>query len=1766
MSTNQRIKQSNEWTINLESICRAAARNERKAIRSCLNDTNLTSSGPINDTSSNNSTHQITKRGSHNRYEPQRWSKEGHSDSFSDSCDEMLPSSQVASTLLHLLFYPTSNKAQNCNDYFSNVIIDMTFPNSSDLDQEQQQQQKFQLSMSFRSLLFIPMHYATPWDAVTIFVTLFQQKLNGDSSETAIYYNSPLGLGSQSLFIHYCSIDVIFLKGIIGDIRHFLHERVMKEFFSLKNSRVDNIHICIKAIECALIDLFSVTASIVKYNETSHREGNDLTIQHKQQNMLTEMGIILINIGKSIDTCEMQECSGTVLSTMMDSLLPQGEEAHRRNNSIHIRNVLPLLTLCSGISSHMTSLHWLHLQRIVYDGIQRTHIGIVSTLKPSSMYTEIFCAVLKFIVSYDYIIHESASSELSWIEILVEIYSLIRENPDIFHEIESQFMASISQITTQKCEQLVKLITNLATSKERYNEYYKGDSNQYHGRACNNLMFLIMNVHMGKKTLGTEKIILESFDEKGDNAIMDTILQAIYLLNDLDNGQLLQQAPYSGLYDTNNWNELCTFFQGIFYTTTAQVQRISDCHIVQDYLRPMQKCVDFVQSALCFVDNKMILQRVQIFLNVANHILETVYDNNVLDTRQILLSASIFITIFGEVPCSRSIIINYIAESIQDRDSPQSLPHPSMKRILYCWFLFTCWNTLERQNIDDKEIFEPLLRLLRSEQPKLGGSKVKPSVLSELVRVLSWNRHCRYEVLVFAESIIGATNNNTQSSIDTTISIEDIYRLAIKAYTSLIQERGSHAKSIEQGPIDIVSFEALTCIIKMILLNKPMQTLHMRSIIFSEVCSLVEQNACNSWISMRLWVATTIKLLEHFQFTSSTKSVSDPNTYEYVYSIRNETDITCLLKLSLVFMKKMNTRQSLNTEEKTITTEEIGIFFNPKQFAKMTKEGIDVRLINLVCYRRMIEVVLPPTTPYSISANVSPFASPDTDDETYFDAHSLQELLFDKECQIMREIIFRISRGNAPFWSESYDVLLSAAFMRFPKSLCDSERAEMLDPAVYDTLSSFMIEMIDEISLSEDRSNVNDRNYKMIWLVERLTIVQCQKYQYNPYRIDSGSTANYFLNASKILQNVLEIKIDHGSTHVILKQLKTFIASIIMFSDTLKSFCREFCERGVYGIPHEGIGTIQALWVYYNSSCNEIACCRMIDFIESCYTEVSKLSREDAEIDCFRSSELIYDFVRKHRESCLACFGSLFQLFEQTDAWGNRKDGYFMFCTDLVCLFVIDLCSGFKAMSGGMTKSLYGYYVQTIEDGILAALKIDPFLIVDACGGIENDIFFDWQRNCIAASKDLWDAICTVDIKSPPAYKVTMRICLGHLPQLYRKIDRIALSSAIQLRKGYNERQQSLDCYESRVLELCIINASKKKSEKLEAQLQDRTYEDKARQKSGLSKVLQSNKKLLEWTHEYSLQSIEAMWAECLETINCKRTIETGLEISECSSSINQEVRRHMASYILHQQYILNQSLSAIKSQFISLLHLIKSNSSTIEIPYLIGRRICSCLEKIVATLKASIRLILQNKSNTNAVLKISESVACLRAWLTSNDLLCLITKYHSEESKDVSGSKTNLMYSRFSKVMHQMKDIDKTLRQLKKKLEKSKNVGINYDLGYIFHQSLLGYRNADNLTVQDCSDLLQLINEYHDVVDSNVAQKSPEDDATNNQNKNKNVLKLQTNNVNRKRLREARRDKRRSKNNVIDEWMYLDCELEEDKNDIDHEEYEDLEDFILPG
>eukprot|EP00551_Chaetoceros_affinis_P013420 CAMPEP_0203686796 /NCGR_PEP_ID=MMETSP0090-20130426/49247_1 /ASSEMBLY_ACC=CAM_ASM_001088 /TAXON_ID=426623 /ORGANISM="Chaetoceros affinis, Strain CCMP159" /LENGTH=205 /DNA_ID=CAMNT_0050556031 /DNA_START=342 /DNA_END=956 /DNA_ORIENTATION=- len=189
-----------------------------------------------------------------------------------------------------------------------------------------------------------------------------------------------------------------------------------------------------------------------------------------------------------------------------------------------------------------------------------------------------------------------------------------------------------------------------------------------------------------------------------------------------------------------------------------------------------------------------------------------------------------------------------------------------------------------------------------------------------------------------------------------------------------------------------------------------------------------------------------------------------------------------------------------------------------------------------------------------------------------------------------------------------------------------------------------------------------------------------------------------------------------------------------------------------------------------------------------------------------------------------------------------------------------------------------------------------------------------------------------------------------------------------------------------------------------------------------------------------------------------------------------------------------------------------------------------------------------------NMQVALAESIACVLSWLMTSNFTVTVQKYCTQLSnikttKEEKSQRINndLIHVRLTKVINKIDGVEKLLKNIDDTLKKDKDAESSFDslVRHVLENCSDIFENNENATMG------QMIEEYF-YVSSECIKKSKFPPSKLRTNSQKSALKG--------RLRKDRQGRRKSRNDVVDEWMELDFELNE-KGTFD-DNYEDLEDW----
>jgi len=368
------------------------------------------------------------------------------------------------------------------------------------------------------------------------------------------------------------------------------------------------------------------------------------------------------------------------------------------------------------------------------------------------------------------------------------------------------------------------------------------------------------------------------------------------------------------------------------------------------------------------------------------------------------------------------------------------------------------------------------------------------------------------------------------------------------------------------------------------------------------------------------------------------------------------------------------------------------------------------------------------------------------------------------------------------------------------------------------------------------------------------------------------------------------------------------------------------------------------------------------------------------------------------------------------------------------------------------------------------------------------------------------------------------------------------------------------------------------------------------------------NAKLRNWTFSCSIMIAERVWMESRTLMiqarstpnsKCAKEVMTNKGLKQVKVKWRSTTKHYASKRRIEVRSILN----IINSLFVPMKEEImppslNSRGQGISIlaellPQLGKQRLCSCLEKISTTLNHSLKYISQwwrevhlldvplsheDKKYTDIVM--AEALACLLAWLSPSESSLSIVDFtigartwYSMEKKRESLLNSNLNNSkpgedpilgRITKLLLHIEELDlifhKTYSALKGE-DFQANVKNNLlNLDKMVFDVLEGTHTQEEKDEKCLKTFSQIVCEHTERI--NMMKSSAAKILSGTESKEK---EFKISDVSFQRSEDTRKNKRRSRNTVVDNWLELDEEWNKD-GENNNDSYFDLEDFLVEG
>jgi hypothetical protein len=1603
-------------------------------------------------------------------------------------------------------------------------LFEQIFKKSTRLEMDDQCH-KFQLSMCFRSLLLLPTHHAIPWTAIqSMTKLLFETDRDRDR----------LRKGEHIYFIDYMIHDAKFAFGIMGDLAAFLslfHEEVEVatltqsfQFFdfinhgNIQESIHDRIKDSIIAIEKVCYDILSITLDAVYIQNNFYKSSPEKSLDQK---LLAEFIVLLIETGKSIDTFQQNNTKRTtkitnvsVMGNMIDLLIPTDSHETKR---IHQHMILPLITVVHHVASDLTHRHWQNLHIIVTYNLQLTYDSPWKERVITPNYPQLFQAIIKIIVLPKSLSNIKDNHGLlpSWVGTIVELYCNIRSNSDLLSSIEENLDSMVKNLPKCSNDLLVEEIIKLSHDYEE-DIKYSSELKSLRIGACLNLLFIITHAYQRSSVDTISSILLQTYhgEKKKNNDYMTSYFKFLPCIMPLDNDAYMIGKHY------NFVSKIQQFFNNVYYGDDGLIKQIDssrDLHEVflsnfQRFMKLMFYSISFynvhnTKESMEFMDKISATKHIQRYIDIAKSF-------RFSDANDVLISVAMTLSLFQQIPSIRTHLVQcFIKTFTTFVSSSAKYVDP---RIIVCWSIICIINSNLRGDIELKNMsqtFHPFVELLKSEKNQ---NNLPIDIISQLVQPLSFVASTR--VVLYREIPDRNFRPNTSLNVD--------------ILSALIAKNPHTSNSSDKCTLDKIGVEALVHILSLIM-NRELLSTRNRHRLFTKLLFMVDNHHVTIWVAERIMTASLRTLSLQLRPIASQPSnfavVDDNNTYDV-----DET--TYLIQIVLSYLQF--------DHDHLFSSSDIYILVPMKHTPKNAvndnnqKESITTRYFSLLFIRVIVKHLagnIPTSNTYQntlIDEEIYKW-----ENHIYFAEHeTIQSLLQDRQIKDFR------------FLCDSLEYSKSIAEEPFVLPYIN-----FVHNYIYDLIIKMLLDGANATNCI-DEWNIHQRSFdRFVCLLKLIGALQDSK------KLDLESRSQILLSANGVnTQNIINFlrhisKAIAWSTNItdnnikIIDQVKSLINSLKVFCDSLIPIWKNDNFEGFNQeeLVHNN-ECIRAMWAFYSSCCSEIACCNLVDLIEDKSLvephddgkNISDKYQCDSSIQKapFVSIEEIYEYMRQYRFSFVSSFATLLQFHVKNRLWGkHNEENFFLLYIDIACCIIQDMKSGLNAISGGITQSLYRRYLQIVTDVVQAALEISLQLsstnALQSYTGISTDILYNLKLDCTTATDTLFDIICITEMKSLTICKHSFSICLMQLPLLHIRLDRIAhMSSTYYEHKDKNltyDKSPTLKAFT--ILKSCLhhleqLNKSSNKNRTKECYVER------------IFNLLLTDSKLFDWTFEFCLNVVERFWTEIQQHHNEKRienhdtyfpAVCEGFDFKSCATVRTSLVR---------------ESLSTILPLFSK------------DLLYNRNEKIClKCIERIFLSLKASLKYLLKfiNEFDYSAATEIDtrtqfyyvESISSVVGFLLEPNLTTTIIQcYPKKTSKRIPDS-SNSRNIRLTKTLHnKIQEMEKVLSQFYQCLNKSKHISFNVDS--------LTQQISHNLTMTQLIE--RYINKFALGTMSSSGLCNPMVTASNDAS------------ARRKRLKESRRDMKKSKNPLVNEWMELDDDLDEDHNGNDN--FGDLVDFILPG
>lgn len=658
------------------------------------------------------------------------------------------------------------------------------------------------------------------------------------------------------------------------------------------------------------------------------------------------------------------------------------------------------------------------------------------------------------------------------------------------------------------------------------------------------------------------------------------------------------------------------------------------------------------------------------------------------------------------------------------------------------------------------------------------------------------------------------------------------------------------------------------------------------------------------------------------------------------------------------------------------------------------------------------------------------------------------------------------------------------------------------------------------------------------------------------------------------------------------------------------------------------------LWSVYLSAASENGACKLILVLDKRLLNASGgMYLQDSNCRGHRGHHLkieshddIDEIVRKMRYSIL----STLEILIRRRSVGKREESIDLkFWANMIAKLGSDLYDGLHGKSGGISRDIFMSYLNIIQ------LCVGIVLGVNKAGalpcGATSDVMIGVLDDCWACSSNLWNILCKFELDhQAKVFKKLLNLLLIHLRDLRGHIHYMAPS--VTLSNGSESAQANLlsmaanECIKALDNGSRSIPKAREKRENVNFSKKKSNVMDKSL--PPLLDILQvKSLNAWSWTQAIVFNAAENTWSKSYHYIKSM----TGVEIrrdakSKCFSLQQQELLVSLTSIseFLTEGSTEDNYTYEKQKQGENIDQENKDKELLAErLPPSSKQRLALVLERVAATLKLSTRYILSlvkeatsdSKKDTSATCRnssadrgnraLSESLACLCAWIDGPKVTCSFTsgarvwyarekaRYRIAKARAKAGGchiDQDPILGRLPKALFQMEELEISFQKLaeivfsttKKKVDFGKDAPsaiVNHSRASLLLASFddVLANLASSVKYESSYNFLEMVKVHLKSLTSSssphlssfdmalIAFEDKEDELISGESVGAKRKRYGRTAALAKHLREKRRNVLRSRNEVVDEWLGLDASHTE-RVGTSMDAFVDLEDFLVEG